>query len=996
MIKNFQISIVLCLLALSFNTTQMYAQKKLSQQFLDNKIESKRAQSLESDEKKADIDDAQKAAEEHPWLRKPYLNTSPEKATLTDLMMASKAWQKKNGAKNVRLKDDEFARFQRKLYQWERESGLNEAPADANMRMDAYTDYVKEKASQLKTRGANVDANWKLLGPITNPSDNPYYLEGYPDADLGNAGLGRINCIEFSNWDANNLWVGTSSAGVWKSWDGGKNWWNISMNLPITEISDIAIDQSNSNIIYVATGDRDLRSYGSAYNNIVGRLYKTTDGGETWQRINANFGNGTFIEGLYTHPTRTNEVVVMRTNGMYKSVDGGTTWSKTLTINADSESYLTNAYANKANNGRIYLLTDEFTANSYTVWLSRSDDFGSTWQRMESIKSTITSPDFLSTVFKMSVAPSDQNCVYIAALEYDTTFQTQRFGAIVRTLDGGKTWENKSRFPSVPNVLGWFLGDSTDIGSQIDYNLVLAIDPKNKDKIFLSGVSMWGSEDAGKSFSKTTFWIDAMGESAHADHHWGEYSPVTGEFFLATDGGLYKTKNLTTGDQKAIEGCFDYSLWNAFKTDCYTLPTKWEYAGNGIANNEFYAIAVSKSNPDMVIGGTQDNGTFMQKDGKWSAIFGGDGFVPLIHPTNTNIFYSSIYYGQLFKTTDGGKNYKHITLAMDTLDQGAWLTPMVLVENSPNILIQAREKNVWRTTNAGNTWKAISDFPQGKAFNFTLCMEIAPSNGNIIYTAKVTGDGGGLPPNRIFYKTTDGGTTWANIWHKDFPIANMTDIAIHPTNPNKIWVTFSAGFSATNPNQAKKVFYSEDAGITWTNITLGLPTVPIWTIAVSAESYDDAIYVGTGVGVFYRDNKTGKFIEYQNTQMPKGTIVTDLKIHAASRRIYAGTYGHGIWRADLFDNPQYVYSLTAPKVDRNIFLSVYPNPSTGMVKVVWDNEKIPIESLKITDLMGRTVHNDSQFKDKSYVDMSALPTGVYVIQLKTDVETIAKKIVIER
>jgi photosystem II stability/assembly factor-like uncharacterized protein len=993
--KKNLILIVSCLLVVCLSTSQLYAQKKRSDPFFEKKFEREKLKNIEiSEEKKIDSEEASEPHEERPWLKKPYLNTSLEKATLPELMAASQAWNKKNVSKNIRLKDDEFAKFQRKLYQWERESGLNEAPADANTRMDAYMDYAKEKASQLKTRGANVDANWKLLGPVTNPSDNPFKLEGADDAWLGNAALGRINCIEFSNWDANNLWVGTSTGGVWKSWDGGKNWWNISMNLPIMEISEIAIDQSNSNIIYVATGDRD--GGGGYYGSETSRLYKTTNGGETWQRINANFGTGTFIWGLYTHPTKTNEVVVVRASGVYKSVDGGTTWSKRFTINSGSQSYLDNEYANKANTGRIYLLTDEFTDAGYNIWLNRSDDFGSTWQRMDTIKSTITSPDFLSTVFKMSVAPSDQNCVYIAALEYDTTFQTQRFGALVRTLDGGKTWENKSRFPSVPNVLGWILGDSSDIDSQGNYNLVLAIDPKNKDKIFLSGVSMWGSEDAGKSFSKTTFWTDVLGESAHADHHWGEYSPVTGEFYLATDGGLYKTKNLINSNQKELESCLDNNLLNGFKTDCYTLPTKWEYAGNGIANNEFYAIEVSKSNPDMVIGGTQDNGTFMYKDGKWSGILFGDGFVSLIHPKNPNIFYASVYNGQLFRTVDGGKNYQYVTFPMDTLDGGAWLTPMAMIESSPNTLIQAREQNVWRTTNAGNTWQAISNFPKGKAFSRTFCMEIAPSNGNIIYTAKVTGDGGGIPPNWFFYKTTDGGKTWANIWNKDFPIAGMTDIAIHPTDPNKIWVTFSVGFSATNPNQLNRVFYSEDAGATWKNITLGLPTVPIWTIAVSAESYDDVLYVGTSVGIFYRDNKTGKFIEYQNAQMPKGTIVTDLKIHAASRRIFAATHGHGIWRADLFDNPQYVYSFATPKVDRNVFLSVYPNPSTGMVKVVWDNEKIPIESLKITDLMGRTVHNDSQFKDKSYVDMSALPTGVYVIQLKTDVETIAKKVVIER
>ena len=129
--------------------------------------------------------------------------------------------------------------------------------------------------------------------------------------------------------------------------------------------------------------------------------------------------------------------------------------------------------------------------------------------------------------------------------------------------------------------------------------------------------------------------------------------------------------------------------------------------------------------------------------------------------------------------------------------------------------------------------------------------------------------------------------------------------------------------------------------------------------------------------------------------MPKGTIVTDLKIHAGTRRIFAGTHGHGIWRADLYDNPQYVYALSQ-KVDRKAFLSVYPNPSNGLVKVIWDNDRIPVESLKVIDFTGREVFIDNQFKGKSVVDMTKFPTGAYMIQLKIDTEIIAKKVVIEK
>jgi photosystem II stability/assembly factor-like uncharacterized protein len=935
-----------------------------------------------------------------PWLQKPYLQTPVETATVQELMVAAQLWRQQNQPQSLKLKDDDFAKFQRKIYQWQREGA--EKPATAHERMDAFSKYEHSQETKSRRRAYQVDPNWKLLGPKSNPVEVPYHEVGYADESRDNAGLGRINCIEFSNWDANNLWVGTSTGGVWKSWDGGRQWYNISMTLPIMEISDIAIDQNNSNIIYVATGDRDLGILGGGWygNGIGSRLYKTTDGGNSWSQINTNFGPGTFIWGLYTHPTRSDEVVVVKANGVYKSADGGATWKEPLIINHQTEFYLANAAVSPADPNRMYVLTlEEFPARHYTCWLNRSDDFGNTWRRMDSMRTGINEPLFFSTDMKLSIAPSDANCVYWMSLEFDTLHNSNRFGILTRTLDGGRTWQDRARYPSVPNLSGWALGGETDLGSQGAYDMVLAIDPKNKDRVFVSGVDMWGSENGGNTFSKTTFWLDALGKSAHADHHWGEFQPKTGTFFLATDGGLYKTKQLKVGNQTAIANCYSATAYNIFNLNCYEFPTQWEYAGNGIANNEFYAIEVSKSNPDFILGGTQDNGTFKYQNGKWTSVLGGDGFVPLIHPTNPNTYYGSVYFGILFRTYDGGRNYKYVTRAMDTVDGGAWLTPMALVEAAPNTILQARDKHVWRTTNAGETWQPISNFPQGRLFSRSIALATAPSDGNTIWTARWIMDQflNVAPPTSFLFKTTNGGTAWTNVWSPQFPTfpSEVTDIEIHPTQPNKIWVTFSAGYVAANPNQAKKVFYSADAGATWVNLTAGLPPVPVWTIAVSAESYDDAIYVGTGVGVFYRDNRTNGFIEYQNQQMPKGTIVTDLKIHAGSRRIYAGTHGHGIWQANLYDNPKYVHALSK-KAEPSYFLSVYPNPSAGLMDVVWEDDKMPVESLQISDVMGKIVYQTTDFNGKLLVDMTTFASGIYMVHLKTAESVVTKKILIEK
>ena len=271
-----------------------------------------------------------------PWLKSPYLKVDADEATVGDITVAFYKWCKDHPEEmrpDRRHKDDDLVKFQRKLYRWQRENGMKEKPTNAHQHLDAFVEHDRQNPQPPVTEFDNRDANWRLLGPVNEPIDVLFSEPALSsNQSMANTGLGRVNCIEFSVWDTLNVWVGTSTGGVWKTYNGGKNWINISTSLPIMEISDIAIDQSNSNIIYLVTGDRD--GEGGWYGNGIGsRLYKTTDGGANWFPINANFGSGTFIENLWVHPKRPWEIVVVKTNGIYKSVNGGATWTQTLTTN---------------------------------------------------------------------------------------------------------------------------------------------------------------------------------------------------------------------------------------------------------------------------------------------------------------------------------------------------------------------------------------------------------------------------------------------------------------------------------------------------------------------------------------------------------------------------------------------------------------------------------------------------------------------------------------
>ncbi len=989
----------ICLLFF-FSILTVDAQNKKNPNTLPALSEREDIQKVSLNQRFADRNQTQHLA---AWLKEPYLQVPVEKATVTELTIAFNQWLKAHPEETKlgrRDKDDDVAKYQRKLYRMQLDNAPNELPVNAHEKLDAFVAQENQTQHESASGDRNPDGNWKLLGPVTNPIEIPYSEPAFsPEKSADNAGLGRINCIEFSNWDTRNMWVGTSTGGVWKTFDSGQNWINISMNLPIMEITDIAIDQSNSNIIYVATGDRD--GQGGWYGNGVGsRLYKTTDGGSNWTRIVANFGTGTFIENLWVHPKRPSEVVVVKSNGVYKSMNSGATWTRTYKtdfaepFDRGNDLYFQGAaYADLANPERVYAAYyRRYDGENFSFQLHRSDNFGSTWQVMDSVKAMVNEPDFATNNTRLRVAPSDANCLYIAVSEIDFDFETDRFGGIIRTLDGGQTWETRSRFPDVPNTLGWVLGDSSDIGSQGLYNLVLSIDPKNKDKIFVDGVDSWGSTDGGRSFNKTTFWLTSLGESAHADHHWGEFQPISGSYFLATDGGLYKTNNLTPGDNKLISDCRSDTAYNFFSQNCYQLPTKWDYVGNGISNNEFYAIAVSKSDPSIIMAGAQDNGTMIRRNGKWYSVFGGDGFVSMIHPTNPNIFYVTVYNGLTWRTMDGGQTYRMISLAMDEVDRGSWLTPMEMSETNPNIIIQGRDKNLWRSTNAGNTWTAISDFKTGK-LNQTFAVAMAPSNNNVIYVGRRIADNPAAPIEYFLHKTTDGGATWTDVWSPSFPEGLMTDIAVHPTQPNRLWVTFSVGYSAGNPDQAKKVFYSANGGTTWTNITAGLPATPAFSIAFQENSPVDAIYVGTGVGMFYKDNTMPQFVEFQ-VGMPRGVMITDVKIHATAGKVFAGTYGRGIWSANLRDQA-YEGAAASARVNRNLLLGVYPNPTKGVFKIEWNETTEENQSLQIVDVMGKEVYTIPQFQNNMTVDLSNQVEGVYFLRLKSGNEVLTKKLIVQ-
>lgn len=662
-----------------------------------------------------------------------------------------------------------------------------------------------------------VQANkWSLIGPGVVP-------DSYGVRDQG---LGRVNIVRIDPNEQNIIWAGAASGGVWKSVNGGASW----ENFPFTEfmslgVSDIAIAPSNTNIVYVATGDLDGVNHIPNTPFSIG-VIKTLDGGRSWKVTNLAFylNEGRLIGKLLVHPENPNIVIATTNSGIYKTTDGGDTWSGKF-----SESPMRDMEFMPGNPNIVYATTYTMYAGSNSIY--KSSDEGDTWKRVKEVGNC--SRIVIGTTF------ANPDNLYALCSKRD-----QSFHSFLVSYDQGESWEEMSS--DSPNILG--RADGSDAGEgQSTYDLAVAIAPYDENEIYIGGINIWKSNNGGNSWKLATHWYGGYSKPlVHADIHDLVYDDISGNLFVASDGGVNVTKN---------------------------GGNSWPYLSQGMSITQFYRIGSSATNENIIYGGSQDNGT-SRHDGnnKWSHVSGGDGMNCAVDYTDPNRAYVSLYYGQLLRTTDG--NSFGNMLNMDkTKEMGGWITPFVIDPQRPNILY-AGYINVWKTTNYGQSWNKTAELGNS---NTLYSLAVSPSNPDYVYAAS----------SSKLWVSSNGGNSWGVI---NSPASNISSITVDPNNAQRIWLTIS-GFSAKT-----KVF--EYDGSKWKNISGNLPNVPTSSLVYQLNS-PDRLYLATDIGVYYTDYGSA-FWEPFGEGLPN-VVVTELEIHEKTKKLRAGTFGRGIWEAQLMD-----------------------------------------------------------------------------------------------
>ena len=624
------------------------------------------------------------------------------------------------------------------------------------------------------------------------------------------------------------------------------------------------------------------------------------------------------------HPTDQNIMYVGGSNGgVWKTIAGGAIWTNItphIPLLSIADIKLSPTDANV-----IYILTGdgdpspgETTSHSQTevtsIGILRSSDAGVTWYP------TAFSFNHPSVVVptKLLIHPTNVNIQYVVSTQgiyrttdhwdnwviewnsliYDIEFNPDDAqimyasgnNEIIRSTDGGDNWSvvtdtdfsfgtatrielavTSNNADIVYALVGnWFGGfieflqsdslgsndtwtsqnsTATSLGTFSDYCIALVVDPSDWTDVF--GGRQW----INRSLDEGVNWTSVVQNTVHADIH--DVAYANGALWVCCDGGLYKSLD---------EG------------------NNWTDLTNSMAITEIYRITGTPLSINLYFAGCQDNGT-MRRNGSTSvfdAAFGNDGMTPMIDYTNSNIVYASWQNGNFEKSITGGGPGSLIHLNIPG-GGGNWITPAVMDPADPDTLFVGK-LSVIRTKNGGISWDSIGN-PTGARLN---CLAQGTNDRNYLYASS----------GSLIFRTTNalinvGPATWINVG-AEVPNLFITGIIVDHTDALNAFVSLS-GY-----DDGMKVYETVDGGVNWESISESLPNVPVNCIQFDENgSGADALYIGTDIGVFYRDDNIGDWIYYSNF-LPAVNI-SDLYINDTNNTIVAGTYGRGLWRSSKYN-----------------------------------------------------------------------------------------------
>lgn len=611
-----------------------------------------------------------------------------------------------------------------------------------------------------------------------------------------------------------------------------------------------------------------------------GGLWKTVDNGTTWAYQSFSWTGSQVVSDIHVASSSVLYVATSdynridySTSSVLKSTDGGTSWQVQTSKVGTYVSIIYRLLVHPTNPNIMFLGTNRGlyrSANEGLTWTLigtqttindlefKPGDPNTVYAAGPSVfyKSTDAGLTFSSQSLNltgtpvrtaMAVSPSAPNNVYLA------TTNNYRFGGFHISTDGGSNFTLKTLpTANIYKASGTSSYTASQFfGGQTSYDWCLQVSPTDPNKAFLGGVSLAYTTNTGNTWTQADEYIIVMGEESttippHVDYHFIGFQPGTNKPWVGCDGGVYKSLPAPAAG-KAQE---------------------WISRNESLNITETYRIAVAMDG-SKIVEGTQDNGVHAYVGAAdWQYLSIGDGFDCQIDPRDTRTVYYSTQMGYLYKRS-ASTGEVDLFSPDQTGETAPFHTKLYMDYRNPDVLYTVH-KNLWKTTNGGSSWKNITG--NSLVISSPETFAIAPSDSKVIYFTDGT----------EFYRSGSAGESG---WGGNSVTFTATDLVVHDTSASKLWASAIG-----------KVYESVNGGQTWTDISGNLPNITINAI-VHVPGTSNELYVATNFGVFFKANNTSTW-ELFSTNMPR-VMVYDLVINTCTRKLYAATYGRGVWQVDV-------------------------------------------------------------------------------------------------
>ncbi|MFK7108742.1 LamG-like jellyroll fold domain-containing protein [Flavobacterium oreochromis] len=697
---------------------------------------------------------------------------------------------------------------------------------------------VEKKEERLNSNKSINAANWTPIGPINTFNNGGTKTESHQ---------ANVYSVAQSVSNPNVLFCVTETSGTFKSTDKGENWFLIGGDYFNDDVSCVEVDPTNENNVFVASSSR---------------IYKSTDGGNSWNSVLNVSGLGIYEFAI---SSANNQLVFAAGNkGLYKSTNGGTTWTQVFTETCWDVKFKTNDAST------VFLLKSNNTLKLTEFY--KSTDSGNTFTLKKQGWFTPTSTSSIGGA-RMGVTNADGNRIYVAMLGNVENYTTDvNFVGLYRSDDAGENWslpydQNNDGIPNNNpggpyNADHWCFSSFTTNGDSYNqgfYNLAIDVSDTDPNKFLMGMLNLFKSENGGKTYTR---WGGYACDNCtpfyrHPDHQ--DILINGNDVFVATDGGvdLYDSNlNILKGLNKGI-----------ISSDNWGFGQGW--------------------NEDVLTAGRYHNGNAVYHanygDGKFIALGGGEsstGYVSL--GDNLKVYHSDIAAYKISKDfatpvqwTNGLSMFPNESIFPDVRGQ------ITYDPRYYNHMYLTKDNKLWKSIDGGASFTLLKEF--GISTDKTYTVEVSRLDPNIMFVVTREASAAKL------WKTLDGGQNWSSI-----SLPNTDARLYFSINENNtLFIGFGGG--------SGKAFKSIDLGNTWINLTTpSIQNLGCYSIAPQLGTNDGVYFAVAGTNKIYYRNSNMPDWELFSTGLPLGLRLIGAKPFYKNNELRISSR-RGFWKSPLFE-----------------------------------------------------------------------------------------------